>query len=141
MTRKDAFVRIIEGFDIDRNRYADMSRLLDRQFAAALRRDAFSLNEIGDAILALANTLGASHEIRRKDLRALIAPLKPESMAQVCEALPGAARDKLTREWGQFEMRVLECAQLNRRNAMLMTSQYEVMQRVLQGEVDTYVCP
>lgn len=140
MTRKEAFVRIIEGFDIDRNRHADMSKLLDRQFAAALRRDAPSLMETGDEILALANTLGASHDLRRKDLRALVAPMKPESMAQVCEALRGAARDKLKHEWAQFEMRVLECAQLNQRNATLMASQYEIMQRVLQGEVDTYVC-
>lgn len=141
MTRKQAFVRIIEGFDIDRDRYAEMSRLLERQFAAALRRDASSLIGVGDSILALANTLGASQETRRQDLRTLVAPLKPESMAQVCEVLPGAARDKLSREWDLFETRVLECAQLNQRNATLLTSQYEIMQRVLQGEANTYVCP
>ncbi|WP_260466812.1 flagellar protein FlgN [Pandoraea apista] len=129
----------MEGFAIDRNRHADMSKLLDRQFAAALRRDASSLTETGDEILALANVLGASHETRRKEIRALVAPMKPESVAQVCEALPGTARDKLMREWAQFELRVLECSRLNQRNAALMTSQYATMQRVLQGEVDTYV--
>ncbi|KUY54604.1 MULTISPECIES: flagellar export chaperone FlgN [unclassified Burkholderia] len=139
MTRNEAFAKILDGIRVDVARYAEMKGLLDLQFAAALRRDGASLMATGNAILALADALRASHEMRRRCMHVLVSPLEPESMTQAWAALPGRVRERLTRVVAQFESQIQECRNLNQRNAALLMSQFEIAQRALYGEVDTYV--
>ncbi|KWH08477.1 flagellar biosynthesis protein FliR [Burkholderia territorii] len=139
MTRKEAFALMFEGIGHDRARYVELKGLLDQQFRAALRRDGAALTVTGNAILALADTLNASHDERKRCARVLSGAVRPGTMSDVCASLSGLAGDAMRGEWRKLEAQVVECHRLNRRNASLITSQFEIMQRVLHGESNTYV--
>ncbi|KGS38545.1 flagellar protein FlgN [Burkholderia pseudomallei] len=141
MTRKEAFSRMLAGLEADRSRCEELRGLLEQQFDAALRRDGSLLMVAGSAIRALVQALGTSHEARRQCARVLAAPKRPASMSELCALLRGAARDALTLEWQSFDALMCECRRLNQRNATVLMSQFEIVQRVLHGESDTYVHP
>ncbi|AIO70135.1 flagellar protein FlgN [Burkholderia oklahomensis] len=139
MKRKEAFAQLFSGIERDLGRYRQLHGLLNQQFAAALRRDSSALAATGHAIVALADALIDNHRARGRCARALTEPAEPKSMADVCAVLPAAPCDALAREWTKLETLVTECKRLNQRNASLLMSQFEIVQRVLYGEVDTYV--
>jgi flagellar biosynthesis protein FlgN len=141
MSRKAAFVAMRETIDVDRKRCAELKQLLDQQFDAGLRRDGASLMAVASAIQVCVDALQSSHAARCQWARVLAAPHAPGSMAQLCDTLRGAPRDTLSSEWQALDALMRECQRLNQRNATLLMSQFEIVQRALHGEADTYVRP
>ncbi|KVH43258.1 flagellar export chaperone FlgN [Burkholderia diffusa] len=139
MTRKEAFAQMFKGIAHDRARYVQLEGLLNRQFRAALRRDSAALTVTGNAIMALVDALNVSHDTRKRCARVLTGAERPESMSDVCASLSGMAGQAMRDEWQKLEAQVFECQGLNRRNAGLIMSQFEIMQRVMHGESNTYV--
>jgi len=108
------------------------------QFEAALQHRTEALTEIGERIIAVTSIL----EQRRKERQQLVASVLPQgtplSMAAVADRLQGASRAAFESCWKALESAIRECKILNMRNCRLLMDQYEIMQRVLNVQSDTY---
>ncbi|MBM3114707.1 flagellar protein FlgN [Jeongeupia naejangsanensis] len=138
MTRQDAFKRLMLGVSADHRDYQQLETLLQSQFAAALRHDGAALTAIGEQVLTLVEAMDARRQ-ERVTVAGLLLGRKPVSMGAVIASLSGKPRATLEAWWQRLEALVNECKALNARNGQLMASQFEIMQRVLHGESDTYV--
>ncbi|AJC21223.1 flagellar protein FlgN [Pandoraea pulmonicola] len=138
MTRKEAFKALVLGIEIELTRYHELKALLERQYVAAMRRDATGIERIAQSILTLVDTLAEHHELRRIHACILAAPSAPASMMDVLDCIAGAPRERLMTIWSQLETLVRECKTLNARNGQLLVAQFEVVQRALYGETHIY---
>jgi len=82
-------------------------------------------------------TLDASRRDRTSQVHALLGP--GSGMSGVFELLDGPRREALESGWQTLEALVRESKRLNARNCQLLMDQHALMQRVLHGEVSTYV--
>lgn len=135
-TRQEALQSLLQGVAADQQAYAALQALLERQFAAALRRQASHLNELAEEISVLVDTM----EQRRRERVALAqAVAGPEArMADVYALLKPDARTRLEADWLALETMAKECKRLGKRNTDLMVEQYSIMQRVLHGDNQIY---
>lgn len=138
MKRGDVLRSLISGVHADHSGYQALRRLLDEQFDAALRHDAKELASLGTRISTQVAALDESRRERMK-LVALLGLRAPVSMEHVIALFANTTRDAVSQLWQALEALVVECKALNTRNCRLMMEQHAMMQRVLDGEADTYV--
>ncbi|MFO7305767.1 MAG: flagellar export chaperone FlgN [Gammaproteobacteria bacterium] len=138
MKQREAIKRIFAGMRADLDDYRSLRELLEAQFEAALQHRTEALTEIGERIIAVTSIL----EQRRKERQQLVASVLPQgtplSMAAVADRLQGASRAAFESCWKALESAIRECKTLNMRNCRLLMDQYEIMQRVLNVQSDTY---
>jgi flagella synthesis protein FlgN len=138
MKPREAFNRIFTGMRADLQDYRTLRDLLEAQFEAALQHRTEALAEIGARIVALTSVL----EERRAERQRLAASVVPRgaqlSMVAVASRLQGASRAAFDTCWKALETAVRDCKALNVRNCRLLMEQYDIMQRVLSAEPDTY---
>lgn len=138
MKQREAFNRIFAGMRADLQDYRVLRELLDAQFEAALQHRSEALTEIGERIIALTTVL----EQRRAERQRLATHVVPRdtqlSMLAVANRLQGASRAAFDTCWKALEAAVRDCKALNMRNCRLLMDQYDIMQRVLNAETDTY---
>lgn len=139
MRRGDALKRLMFEVGSDRNDYRRLHELLEQQFAAALKHDASALAPLNSQILELAERLDAHRRARPALTAAVLGPGKPVSIEAVIDSLSGLPSRALDEWWSELKEMVVRCKALNARNGQLLSAQYEIMQRVLHGESDTYV--
>lgn len=139
MTRREAIERLFRGMRADVNDYQRLRDLLEAQFDAALHHRAEEIAGIAEGISRLTEQL-ESRRRERVELANLLVTDKRNgvSISAVSARLPEASRRVFNACWTTLESLVEECKQLNQRNCRLMTSQYEIMRRVLDAEADTY---
>jgi len=140
MSRAALLRELVQDIAADAHDYVRLHELLEAQFAAAIAHRSAEIAEIGARILALAETL----EARRVRRVALVGDLatadrNAASVEHAFSLLPPPTQPQVRTLWAALEARVRECKALNVRNSQLMTSQHEIMQRVLDMEPDTYV--
>ncbi|MBS1190271.1 MAG: flgN [Rhodocyclaceae bacterium] len=138
MTTPAPLLRLMQGMRADLIGYGQLKMLLENQFEAALHHRGEKLEEIAQAILALADSL----EERRRERVALAAeilgPGEDISIAAVFRQFPENRRQALESGWQVLEGLARECKALNERNGRLLMDQHEIMKYVLDGEADTY---
>jgi flagella synthesis protein FlgN len=134
-------MRLAEGVQADLVGFRSLHGLLDEQFAAALRHQSAQLSELAERITALC----AEAEERRKQRAALLDALAPETkpntgaqMLALFALLPVPHGAAASEAWQTLERLVEDCKALNTRNCTLMMDQYDIMQRVLSNESETY---
>lgn len=138
MNRAQALRRVAGGIAADLADYGRLKTLLAEQFDAVVRHDSARVAGIGEAIAALAGVLDR-RRVERVTLAGQLAGADGASaMRGVFALLPAAVRGRVEGAWAALETRVRECKALNLRNCELLMSQYEIMQRVLDDEADTY---
>lgn len=137
MTRGQALEAILRGLVADLDGYRRLEALLGEHFHAALRHDSQRAAQAGDAIAALAGELEAHRAERASLARRLLRG--DVRMADVFVLMNAEAREQAERAWTELERRVRDCKALNERNCRLVMDQFEIMQRVLDGEADVYV--
>jgi flagella synthesis protein FlgN len=138
MKPREAFQRIFAGMRADLQDYRRLRELLEAQFVAAVQHRSDEIAEIGTQISALTSVLDA-RRAERQQLAALLVPrgARP-SMSAVANRLEGASRSAFDTCWQSLESSVRDCKALNLRNCRLLMDQYDIMQRVLSAESDTY---
>lgn len=139
MNRRDALKQLMCDIGSDRNDYRRLVELLEQQFAAALKHDGAEIGAINEQILALVERLDAHRRERPTLTATVLGPGKKASIEAVIDTLGGLPASALDGWWNELRQLVVRCKELNARNGRLMSSQYEIMQRVLYGESDTYV--
>lgn len=139
MNARDAAKTLLTDVASDRNDYRVLEQLLEQQFAAALQHDADAIGQINARIEVLLARLDEHRRVRPTLVAALLGPSVPLSMDAVIARLPVAPAAALGNWWSELQRAVGRCKELNARNGRLMSSQQEIMQRVLHGESDTYV--
>jgi flagella synthesis protein FlgN len=139
MNQRDALKRLMMGVGADRNDYRRLRELLEQQFAAALKHDAGALAVLNDEILALVERLDANRRERPELTATVLGTGKKATIEAVIDSLSGLPARALEEWWDELKQLVARCKELNARNGQLMASQFEIMQRVLHGESDTYV--
>lgn len=138
MKPREAFNRIFAGMRADLHDYQRLRELLEAQFLSALRHRSDEIAQICAQISELAATLDA-RRVERQNLVALLMPKgERPSIGAVAKLLQGASRVVFEACWQSLEAAVRDCKALNMRNCRLLTDQYEIMQRVLNTEADTY---
>lgn len=139
MKPREAFSRIFADMRADLHDYRSLRELLEAQFVAAVQHRSAEIAEIGGRITALSHILEA-RRVERQRLAALLVPRgAPVSMHAVADRLQGASRSAFDTCWQALETAVRDCKTLNMRNCRLLMDQYDIMQRVLHAEADTYV--
>lgn len=137
-SRAEYVARVLQTVRADLAGYRQLRELLDSQFEAALRHQSAALQEVAEQITALVDVL----EQRREERVALVAKVtgqpRPDSMEPIFKLLNESSRTSVEGMWRELEHLVVECKALNARNCQLLMDQHEIMQRVLNGEVDTY---
>lgn len=136
ITRQEAMRRVLQGISDDSAGYAALLGLLEEQFQATLRHQSAQLTALADQVIAAVEQLDARRRQRVSLVTALVGP--QGDMPQLFALLQEDARVAAVRDWAALEQMVLECKRLNVRNSDLLTEQYTIMQRVLNGEEDTY---
>lgn len=136
MKRSDALNRLVRDMRTDVEAYAGLQTLLDEQFASALRHDATALRRQADEITALVVSLDARRAVRARLVTALGG--SGRGMDVVFDSLRPDSAERCRAMWRDLEQRVRACKALNVRNRLMMTDQYDIMQRVLHGEDTTY---
>ncbi|MEQ6292038.1 flagellar protein FlgN [Vogesella sp. GCM10023246] len=139
MNPRDAAKTLLADVASDRNDYRVLEQLLEQQFAAALQHDAAAVGELNQRIEVLLARLDAHRRLRPTLAAQLLGSSKAVSMEAVIDCLPGVPSAALAGWWTELQQAVRRCKELNARNGRLMSSQQEIMQRVLHGESDTYV--
>lgn len=136
MKRGEAIARLLRDVLSDVADYGALRLLLDSQFDAALRHDATALRLLAARITDAVQVLDARRRLRAR----LVAGLYGTEgrMEHVFAELPEDNRERCRAMWTGLQARVADCKRLNARNCLLMTDQYEIMQRVLHGEDQTY---
>ena len=128
--------RVLQGISDDSVGYGALLALLEEQFQATLRHQSAQLTALAEQVIAAVEQLDARRRQRVSLVTALVGP--QGDMAQLFALLQEDARATAVRDWAVLEQMVLECKRLNVRNSDLLTEQYTIMQRVLNGEEDTY---
>ncbi len=134
--RQEAMTRLLRGIADDVPAYRALLLLLDEQFDAALRHQSARLAVLAEQIGAAVDAI----ELRRQERVALVATLLGPggTLAGAAALLKGATRQNLESNWAELEQMVLECKRRNTRTSTLLTEQYGIMQRVLNGEDQIY---
>ncbi|CAM3557516.1 flagellar export chaperone FlgN [Paracidovorax anthurii] len=136
--RQDQLLRLMQGVRADLDGYRQLSALLERQHAAALRHDAQALPEVTEGIVALVDAMEPRSRERTGIVRSLCGRADAEGMRLVLASMPEAARNTLSGWWDALEPLVRDCHAQNLRTRQLMVDQSEVMRRVLQEEQGVY---
>ncbi|MFC3533446.1 flagellar export chaperone FlgN [Vogesella facilis] len=139
MNTRDAAKTLLADVASDRNDYRVLAQLLEQQFAAALRHDAAAIDAINQRIEPLLARLDEHRRLRPTLAARLLGVTRGGSMDEVIALLPATPAAALAGWWAELQQAVRHCKELNARNGRLMSSQQEIMQRVLHGESDTYV--
>lgn len=136
MKRGEAIARLLRDVLSDVADYGALRLLLDSQFHAALRHDATALRALAARITEAVQVLDGRRLLRARVVNSLYGV--SGRMDSVFDELPEDSRERCRAMWTRLEALVVECKRLNARNCLLMTDQYEIMQRVLHGEDQTY---
>ena len=136
MTRDQAVAKLADGIQADLAASNTMLELLERQFDAALRHRSAQLAELAEQLMPALEAMEQRRLQRVALVRALLGP--GGDMAQLIASLAAPNRAAFAADWHALEQMVLECKRLNARNSALLTEQFSIMQRVLNGEEDTY---
>lgn len=135
-SRQETMARLLRGVADDVPAYRALLLLLDEQFDAALRHQSARLAALAEQVGAAVDAI----ELRRQERVALVAALlgPAGTLAGAAALLKGATRQGLENNWAELEQMVLECKRRNTRTSTLLTEQYSIMQRVLNGEDQIY---
>ncbi|KWB79416.1 flagellar protein FlgN [Burkholderia ubonensis] len=138
MTRGEAVKRLIMNLRGDLARYEAFGDLLEKQLLAALSHDGVEMSRINAEVLVLAETLSVNLKARRVLAASIVGGDGPATIGDVLAKLSAAPREVLSRESQRFAECVERCKRLNERNAELIVSQQEILQRVFQKGDDLY---
>ena len=136
ITRQQAVERVLQGIADDGAAYVELQALLEEQFQAVLRHQTAQLKVLADQVVAAVAVIDARRRQRVTLVTALLGP-SPD-MQQFFALLPETTRATALADWAALEAMVAECKRRNIRNGTLLTEQFTTMQRVLNGEEDTY---
>lgn len=137
-TRGEIFRDLAKGVHADLDGYRCLRTLLDEQFEAALHHRTGSLADIAERITDVVDTIELRRAERLELARSLLGEAGPFDIGSVCGMLSETSRQAFRSSWEALENLVRECKAQNVRNGRLLMDQYEIMQRVLNGEADTY---
>lgn len=138
VSQSETFLNLASGVRADLAAYSKLRALLEEQFDAALHHQSERLVHIADRITAATEALERRRRERVVLTRTLLGPGSDISMTAVSNMLTETSRRVFQAWWNALESQVRECKALNMRNCRLLTDQHEIMQRVLNGEADTY---
>ncbi|MCC6069933.1 flagellar export chaperone FlgN [Massilia sp. GCM10020059] len=136
MTRDSAVAKLADGIQADLAASNTLLDLLERQFDAALRHRSAQLAELAEQLMPALEAMDQRRLQRVALVRALLGP--DGDMAQLIASLAAPVRAAFAADWQALEQRVVECKRLNARNSALLTEQFSIMQRVLNGEEEIY---
>mgnify|MGYP000666261712 FL=1 len=136
MTRDQAVAKLADGIQADLAASNTLLELLERQFDAALRHRSAQLAELAEQLMPALEAMEQRRLQRVSLVRALLGP--DGDMARLIASLAAPVRATFAADWQALEQMVLECKRLNARNSALLTEQFSIMQRVLNGEEDIY---
>jgi len=136
ITRQQAVERVLQGMADDNAGYIALLALLEEQFQAILRHQSEQLKTLADQIVAAVAVIESRRRQRVTLVTALLGP-RPQ-MLQFFALLQETPRARALADWAALEEMVAECKHRNIRNGTLLTEQFTTMQRVLNGEEDTY---
>lgn len=138
VSQSETFLTLASGVRADLAEYSKLRALLEEQFDAALHHQSERLVHIAERMSAATDTLERRREERVALIRILLGAERAPSMTAVSNMLTETSRRVFDAWWNALESLVRECKTLNMRNCRLLTDQHEIMQRVLNGEADTY---
>jgi flagella synthesis protein FlgN len=136
LTRQQANLKLADGVQADVRDSAEVLALLERQFEAALRHRSSELTLLAEQLTPLLDAMEARRQQRVSLVRALLG--QGAGMGDFIASLAEPARGALAAAWSDLESTVQACRAATTRNGGLLAEQYTVMQRVLNGEDDTY---
>ncbi|KVO87711.1 hypothetical protein WL21_04845 [Burkholderia ubonensis] len=131
--------RLLDDLREDFAAYRRLAEMLDAQFEAALRIDFEALRAFATAIGSEVERIAARRETRVSQIGA-----QPGGAVRLAERVfPGPERAlqraTLIGRCNEIEMLIGECKARATRNGNLLGSQFEAMQRLVNGERHTYV--
>ena len=129
---------IMLGMQADLNDYPRLSTYLAYQFDAIVAHESTKLKEVGALISDLVGVLDLRRQERVKLVAKLLGPNRQPTMTVLFKVLPGQYKQSMSSLWQQLESMIKDCKDLNARNCKLLMDQHDLMQRVLNGEADTY---
>lgn len=136
--RPALLAKVVGSVQADQADYDRLRQLLEAQFQAALRHQSDALVDIAAQITDLVAVLEERRGQRVEAAAKLLGLQQPSSMVALFDLLAPAPRAALAASWDALEGLVNECKTMNLRNGRLLMGQHEIMQRVLNGESDTY---
>jgi flagella synthesis protein FlgN len=136
MTRQQANLLLADGVQADVRDSAEVLALLERQFEAALRHHSSELTRLAEQLTPLLDAMEARRQQRVSLVRALLG--EGATMGDFIASLAEPGRGALAAAWSDLESTVQACKAATTRTGGLLAEQYTVMQRVLNGEDDTY---
>ncbi|WP_018411159.1 flagellar export chaperone FlgN [Methyloversatilis thermotolerans] len=136
MKTAEAMARVMRDMHADLGDYDALREALQRQFAAALKHDSERLAELAGQVTDMVARLEERRRVRARVVDVLCGP--HGRMNELFARMPAPMADRCRAMWRELERKVGECKQLNVRNCLLITSQFEIMHRVMHGEEDTY---
>ena len=120
----------------DAGRCQEMLKLLEAQRMSMIRRDTEALETLNEVILSQYTGLNAGADERSQLLTELGLPANQQGIETVCGWLPGAQRQRARADWNNLEQGMRHCRSYNEQNGLLLTRQYEFVQRFLGTEPD-----
>jgi len=137
MTAARLVQALVAGLRTDLDSYRTLHATLEAQFQAALAHRSLQLAAIGDEIVRQCEPLQLRSEQRGELLRRLLGNAEA-SFEALAERLPDEMAQPIRDAWTPLASLARECKRLNQRNCALITSQFEIMQRVLGEEEALY---
>jgi len=138
MKRNEAMQRMLADMRADLLDYRALRALLEEQFEAAVQHRSGQICDIGGRITSIAGALEQRRRMRAKLASRLLQGERAAPMQAIAARLQGVSRATFEACWKSLEASVQECKALNQRNCRLLMDQYDIMQRVLHTEHDTY---
>lgn len=134
MNPREAVRTVLLGIKSDLADYQQLEGLLDTQFRSALVPNANKMSDVSAAILSVCATLDERRRERTRLVQALTGKADAAGMELVLSRLPEPLGESCRNAWTSLQERVVQCRSLNQRNGELMTTQQQVLERVLYGD-------
>lgn len=136
MKTAEALARVMRDMHADLGDYDALHEALEQQFAAALRHDSERLAELAGRVTDTVARLDERRRVRARVVDVLCGP--QGRMNELFSRMQAPMAERCRAMWHDLERKVVECKRLNVRNCLLITSQFEIMHRVMHGEEETY---
>lgn len=127
---------ILSEIQKDRKYYIKLIHLLKQQRTMIIERKVEAMEELNQNMAKIYQLLSESTKKRIAALKDMCIPPHAEGMRFLFSRLPANHHIQAKALWEDLEQRVLECKELNERNANLLTMQQEILNSILGNEPD-----
>lgn len=119
--------RLLQGMVRDRQRYLQLTELLDTQRQKLLSRDNAGLAVVNTQLMAIYHELSASAAQRQADLVALGVAPDGTGMESLITLLHSAHQAQVTTLWQELQAHASACLQHNERNGAVLHMQQNIL--------------